>query len=117
MRRSFAALAGLLMLGATIPVSGQEVPNEIGQCVETTIEKVGSRLVGVSESGDAVMYSNGIFGVSYDAVPGLRRSKPGDPVQLCLTSLPEDCPPGDERGKIYTATNLKNNIPHVIESS
>jgi hypothetical protein len=34
-----------------------------------------------------------------------RRS--GDKVKLCLVSLPEDCPPGDDRGKIYRATNLR----------
>jgi hypothetical protein len=29
----------------------------------------------------------------------------GDKVELCLVALPEDCPPGDDRGKLYAATN------------
>ena len=24
---------------------------------------------------------------------------------MCLVSIPEDCPPGDDRGRIYTTTN------------
>jgi hypothetical protein len=27
-------------------------------------------------------------------------------VLLCLVSIPKNCPAGDERGKIYSATNL-----------
>lgn len=97
------ALAGL---GA--PAIAQEVPTEVGQCVRTSIERIGSRLEGMPDSGDAVAYANGISGVSYDVVTGLRLSRAGDPVELCLTALPQDCPPGDDRGKLYRATNLKN---------
>jgi hypothetical protein len=32
----------------------------------------------------------------------------GDKVSLCLQSLPKDCPPGDDRGKVYQVTNHKN---------
>jgi hypothetical protein len=28
-------------------------------------------------------------------------------VRMCLVSLPQDCPKGDERGKIYRTRNLR----------
>jgi len=40
-------------------------------------------------------------------IPEIHRSQIGDPVRLCLVSTPEDCPPGDDGGKVYSATNLR----------
>jgi hypothetical protein len=40
-------------------------------------------------------------------IPAIADSHIGDEVLLCLVSLPMDCPPGDYRGKFYSATNLK----------
>lgn len=77
------------------------------QCVTTRITLLGSRLEGAPDSGSFVKYANGVPGVSYEREPALRRSRVGDPVRLCLTSLPKDCPKGDERGKMYAATNLR----------
>jgi hypothetical protein len=103
------ALAIALLTAATLPQAmADDVPTKVGQCVKTTIEDLGSRLEGVPDSGDAVVYANGIYGVSYDSVPGLKHSRIGDPIELCLTALPQDCPPGDERGKLYGATNLRS---------
>ena len=31
----------------------------------------------------------------------------GDPVTLCLVSIPRNCPPGDDRGKVYSAANWR----------
>ena len=61
----------------------------------------------MADSGDAVEYANGGYGVSYDRVPALHSAHKGDKVTLCLTSLPQDCPKGDERGKTYKATDLR----------
>jgi hypothetical protein len=82
------------------------LPAEIGQCSETTIEEIGYRL-GDPDSGSAISYANGGVQVSYDTIPEIHRSRVGDTVKLCLVSVPEDCPPGDDRGKIYSATNLR----------
>lgn len=102
------ACAPALIVTLAAPVLAQEVPTDVGQCVKTTIAEIASRLEGVPDSGDVVAYANGIYGVSYDVVTGLRLSRAGDPVELCLTALPENCPPGDDRGKLYGATNLRN---------
>ena len=95
------------VIAAALPSVGhaQEVPTEVGQCVETSITEITSRLEGMPDSGDAVVYANDIYGVSYDQIDTLRNSEVGDPIKLCLTALPEDCPPGDERGKVYSALN------------
>jgi len=81
------------------PARAEELPTEIGACSETTIEDIGYRL-GDPDSGSAISYANGGGQVSYDTIPEIHRSRVGDPVRLCLVSIPEDCPPGDDRGKV-----------------
>ena len=103
------ACAALFLIAGTAssPAESEKagVPKKIGQCVRTEISELGSRLEGTPESGSAVGYANGIRGVSYDIVGALRRSRIGDPVTLCLVSVPRNCPPGDDRGKVYSAVN------------
>ena len=81
----------------------EPLPIEIGACSETTIADIGYRL-GEPDTGSAISYDDGGGQVSYDTIPEIHRSEVGDAVQLCLVSVPEDCPPGDDRGKIYRAT-------------
>lgn len=38
---------------------------------------------------------------------------PGNPVQLCLVSIPTDCPPGDDRGKEYSLLDRKTGYQAV----
>jgi hypothetical protein len=99
-------LAILLMTAALRQARAEELPTEIGACSETTIEDIGYRL-GDPDSGSAISYANGGGQVSYDTIPEIHRSRVGDPVRLCHVSIPEDCPPGDDRGKVYSATNLR----------
>ncbi len=40
-----------------------------------------------------------------DARPEALRA--GDPVEMCLVSIPRDCPVGDDRGREYRTTNLR----------
>jgi hypothetical protein len=84
-----------------------QVPTSVGMCVQTQIASLGSRLDGAPDSGSAVSYANNISGVSYEIVEAVRSSRVGDPVTLCLVSVPQDCPKGDDRGKVYSATNLR----------
>ncbi len=81
-------------------------PPRSGTCSDTTIAEIGYRL-GDPDTGSAVSYANGGVQISYDTIPEIHRSKVGDGVKLCLVSLPEDCPPDDDRGKVYRATNLR----------
>lgn len=100
-----AIIAPLALLFTPLPALAQEAPMELGQCVSTTVAEITTRLEGVPDSGTVIRYGNDIWGVSYDAVPEVVNSEVGDPVQLCLTALPEDCPPGDDRGRFYAAHN------------
>jgi len=81
------------------------VPTKVGQCVETPTKEKFSRLEGVPDSGSGIQYANGIVGVSYDTIRP--RARVGDKITLCLTSLPPECPPGDDRGKVYSAVDLR----------
>src|SRR5262245_49867088 len=97
---------------AAEPAAEQEqtasaAPANVGDCVDTTVTRVGPRLEGVPTSGSGIEYANGMSQVSYDALPGIDHSTAGDAVRLCLVSVPETCPPGDNRGRVYAGTNLR----------
>ncbi len=79
---------------------------------DTKVQSVETRLVDgsgqpVKGSGSAVEFVNGGYQVSYDTVPEVEASRPGDAVNVCLVSIPHPCPPGDKRGRIYKTTNLR----------
>lgn len=97
----------LAALSPALPATAGSLPTRVGRCTTTTIKSLETRLEGVADSGDAVAYANGGYGVSYDQVPALHSARRGDKVILCLTSLPTDCPKGDDRGKTYKATDLR----------
>ena len=103
---------------AALPVRAAPLPQRLGQCSTTTVRDLLYRLgtpdrhgvlIPAVDSGSAISYSNGGYQVSYTFVPAIHRSRPGDPVRLCLTFIP-DCsqaPPGDRRGRVYAARNLR----------
>lgn len=91
------------------------MPNRVGSCVVTTIARIGTRFSerlvkpkgdGIDE-GTSVGLRNGVYGVAYVYVAAVARSRVGDRVMTCLVALPTGCPKGDERGKMYTRTNLR----------
>ncbi len=104
----FFALAAL-----AAPACAAGLPVRVGQCVRTTVKSVDTRLVDgsnnqpVAGSGSAISFANGGYQVSYDQVPSVDSSRRGDPVEMCLVSIPRDCPPGDDRGREYRTTNLR----------
>ncbi len=103
MKRTMLVCAAVLVSSGALA----GLPAKVGQCTMTTIKDIGTRLEGMPGSGDAVTYANGGYQVSYDTIAGLKGAKAGDRVKLCLTSLPENCPKGDDRGKTYKATDLR----------
>lgn len=88
-------------------------PVRPGTCAYTHVRMVTQRLEDGSTrrvipgSGSAVTFANGLYQVSYDQVPAVNQSRRGDPVYICLIRLPSNCPPGDDRGRVYTTTNLR----------
>lgn len=89
------------------------LPVRVGECARTRISDIAHRLEDgvthkqVKDSGSAVTFANRLYQVSYDELPEVHRSRVGDPVLMCLVFIPSDCPKGDDRGKIYTTTNLR----------
>ena len=108
MKPFLAATLAVAALATTLPApafAAGKVPTKVGQCVETSIKEKFSRLEGVPDSGSGIQYANGIYGVSYDIIKPITRARVGDKITLCLTFIPGDCPPGDDRGKTYSAVD------------
>jgi len=92
------------------------IPTRVGRCTVTKIAEIttrfGNALRGPPSSNDvdegsAVAFANQGRGVSYSYVGALAASRVGDEVLMCLVSIPKNCPPGDDRGRVYSGTNLR----------
>jgi uncharacterized protein len=97
----------------------QALPIAVGQCARSFITQIGGRLEGDGDfsSGTSVTFANGGSQVSYDKEQAIIRSRAGDPVSVCLVELPKDCPPGDDRGKVYKTTNERTGEAWVLPDS
>ena len=89
-------------------MSAEAIPKRIGDCTHTRITEIGNRLGDTPGSGSLVVFSNGLHQVSYEQIPEVDESRVGDSVLFCLFELPKDCPPGDDRGKVYKTTDLRS---------
>jgi hypothetical protein len=111
-RCRLAHYATVLALPAGL-AAADPLPTQIGQCTNTTIKDVTTRLVDggtnkpIPGSGSAIDFANGGYQVSYDTIPEITQSRAGDAVTMCLVSIPRGCPPGDKRGITYKTTNLR----------
>jgi hypothetical protein len=106
----------ILLLPGSVPAASTPSATafpRLGGCVRTTIKRVSQRLEDgqthrvIPDTGSAVELNNGVYGVSYDQIAAVNDSRKGDPVYTCLVKLPRNCPAGDNRGKLYTTTNLR----------
>jgi hypothetical protein len=119
MRAAILGIVSVIMGMSMLPVESraESIPSKVGQCVITKVSEIGTRLEGMPDSGTSITFSNGISLVSYDTVPQAVASKPGDKVRMCLKSVPQDCPPGDVRGKVYSVTNLRTKKKFTLPDS
>lgn len=91
------------------------LPVRVAQCTKTKLSAIGDRFGQIlkqpasdtDDTGSGVSFADGGRQVSYSFVPELARSAIGDDVLVCLVSIPKDCPKGDERGKVYSTTNVR----------
>ncbi len=85
-----------------------------GECFKTRVGRITNRLEDqgrpVAGSGSAIVLADGHYNVSYDQLPAIDRSRPGDPVRLCVLSVPHHCPPNDNRGITYRGRNLRTGL-------
>ncbi len=108
-------LASIMFLVATATAARAEIsphdplPTQLLTCGGSVITDIGPRLEGDKNfsSGVSVFFKNGGTQVSYDKIAAVVNSRKGDHVLICLVFVPENCPKGDARGKIYTTTNLR----------
>ena len=111
MPAKFPATALVLAITLSLPTLARadDLPTQLGACSETTISFIGGRLEGDNnfDTGTSVQFDNGGAQISYERDEGVVNSRIGDPVRICLVSIPADCPPGDDRGKVYATTNLR----------
>ncbi|WP_437560330.1 hypothetical protein [Acidithiobacillus sulfuriphilus] len=87
-----------------------------GECAPGHIAKITQRLTDdngqpVPGSGSMIII-RGVYGaplylMSYREVPEVLASRVGDPVSVCLVSVPHDCPPGDTRGRFFQVTDFR----------
>lgn len=111
-RRGEITFIWLIMVG-TMPANAQSLPTKEYACMKTTVDHVEHRLQDgedgpfIPDSGSAITFTNGGYQVSYDEIKAVQRSRSGDPVFMCLIKIPQNCPAGDARGRIYTTTNLR----------
>ena len=113
---SAVLVSALLAAGTPTVISGvTKRPEHVGQCFDTRVVSVGTRL-GYGQgrddpgSGSAITLADGHSNVSYEQLPGIDQSRPGDRVRLCVIRLPEDCPKGDTRGITYRGANLRTGL-------
>ena len=85
-------LLAMLSLAMCVPAQAGGLPKRVGDCAKTKIKSVETRLENAPDSGSAVSFRNGGYQVSYDTVPAIVHSKAGDPVRMCLVSIPKHCP-------------------------
>lgn len=108
----------LIALVATVgipTIAAAQPPAKVGTCATSKIVAIGTRFddklrrpsKDVEDNGTTVALANGTYGVDYQFVEAVYESKVGDRVLVCLVSVPKDCPKGDDRGKVYTTTNLR----------
>jgi hypothetical protein len=114
--KQFFSIAAL-SLTVCLTAQAADLPKKVGDCVNTTIKSVGTRLDGVPDSGSAVSFANGGYQVGYDRVPAIEQSKRGDPVSMCLVSVPQNCPKGDDRGRTYRTTNQRTHQSWTLADS
>jgi uncharacterized protein len=106
------------------PPSSGPLPTRIGQCSTTQVARVTPRLDSGHpptsadfDSGTAIDYRNNGYQVSYDREAALLNSRPGDTVLMCLIAVPHDCPAGDDRGRVYTVTNMRTSATWTLPDS
>lgn len=122
---SSAAILGTAFSISLFPALTQaaQPPATVGQCTDTFVAKVGTRLVDgttgqpIAGSGTAIEFTNGVALVSYDTVANAETSRPQDKVRMCLRSIPQNCPPGDNRGRIYQISNYRTGKRFTLPDS
>jgi hypothetical protein len=110
---SLSRLALCAVVLAAGAARAEPLPTRVGACVVTTIALVETPAVDavtkhpIAGSRGVMRLSNGAYQLFTDSQPAIEQSRPGDRMRLCYVSRPPRCPPGDARGWVFNATNLR----------
>ena len=119
-------------LAALVPISNDnQLPKQIGDCVTAEVKKKHFRLWGrddpempIEEDGIGkeiiVRLTTGMFlytGQSGDNFLASEYYARGAKVELCLLEFPTDCPPGDDRGKVYSLLDYRTGFKDEVVDS
>lgn len=112
MKKLILTILTFTCLNAHAITPNDRLPTKILSCGGTVITDIGARLEGDNDfkTGAHVEFKNKGITIAYQedpSLPAIRNSKVGDHALMCLVFIPKNCPPGDDRGRIYTVTNLR----------
>lgn len=115
------------MIAAALLIAGSAhaspLPSEVGQCSKSFVTAVGQRLTDgktgqpIPHSGSVISFADGLSQISYQDLPQVDVSQINDPVVNCLIKIPQGCPPGDNRGKLFATVNLRTLLIWVMPNS
>lgn len=125
MLKALACLCGLMLACSSSADALAAPPTKIGTCLTSAIVRIGTRFSDKlvkpksddMDEGTSIEMKNSVYGVSYQYVPEVARSRIGDKVMTCLVSIPKGCPKGDDRGRVYTTTNLRTQESFTLGDS
>lgn len=91
-------------------------------CSDTTVQTISSRLTDgdgrpIPNMGSQIVFANGISLVDYETPKVVELERAGDKVQVCLVAVPKNCPPGDERGKVYRVFDYRQKAAYEMGDS
>ena len=97
-------------------------PSSKPHCQNTTVTLATTRLESGGQpqydSGVALRFANGVSAVDYQpGNPIAMREREGDKVQTCLYSVPKNCPPGDDRGKVYRVYDYRLQAAYYLPAT
>ena len=112
MKLLIAAMTAFFGLSAFAVTPNDPLPTEVLSCGGSKVAKIMGRLQGDAnlETGAHVILNNGGMTVAYQddiSLTAIRNTRIGDHVLVCLVNITKNCPKGDDRGKVYTITNLR----------
>lgn len=94
------------------------MPAHLGECINDRILEIRARLGDNNfDNGTEIKFQGGGFETSYLKEPAAIASSVNDPVEICLVSVPDGCPEGDNRGRNYQTTNLATNQSWTLANS
>ena len=77
----------------------------IGECVRTRVGEIGA--VPAAPGVPAIRYVDGVVQAYDGGMLGHVKTRPGDPIQLCLVSFSRDCGENTLPGRTYATGNLR----------